>query len=98
LKTIRYLVLMSVLSTTALLAQSYTFEAASVKPASPDNPPGQGVSRAPGGRFTAVNAPLRFLIMYGYQLRAINWSARQTGSPTSASTSSRRWKAIHRRS
>jgi hypothetical protein len=69
LKTIRYLVLMSVLSTTALLAQSYTFEAASVKLASPDNPPGQGVSRAPGGRFTAVNAPLRFLIMYAYQLQ-----------------------------
>jgi len=69
LKTIRYLVLMSVLSATALLAQSYTFEAASVKPASPDNPPGQGVSRAPGGRFTAVNAPLRFLIMYAYQLQ-----------------------------
>ena len=69
MKTIRYLVLMSVISATALLAQSYTFEAASVKPASPDNPPGQGVSRAPGGRFTAVNAPLRFLIMYAYQLQ-----------------------------
>ena len=50
-------------------AQSYAFEAASVKPARPDNPPGQGVSRAPGGRFTAVNAPLRFLIMYAYQLQ-----------------------------
>ena len=62
MKTIRYLVLVSVLSPTALVAQSYTFEAASVKTASPDNPPGQGVSRAPGGRFTAVNAPLRFLI------------------------------------
>jgi uncharacterized protein (TIGR03435 family) len=69
LKTIRYLVLVSVLSATALVAQSYTFEAASVKPARPDNPPGQGVSRAPGGRFTAVNAPLRFLIMCAYQLQ-----------------------------
>ena len=69
MKTIRYLVLVSVLSATALVAQSYTFEAASVKPARPDNPPGQGVSRAPGGRFTAVNAPLRFLIMYAYQLQ-----------------------------
>jgi uncharacterized protein (TIGR03435 family) len=54
---------------TSLFAQSYAFEAASVKPARPDNPPGQGVSRAPGGRFTAVNAPLRFLIMYAYQLQ-----------------------------
>jgi uncharacterized protein (TIGR03435 family) len=57
------------LSATSLLAQSYAFEAASVKPARPDNPPGQGVSRAPGGRFTAVNAPLRFLILYAYQLQ-----------------------------
>jgi uncharacterized protein (TIGR03435 family) len=50
-------------------AQTFSFEAASVKPASPDNPPGQGLSRAPGGRFTAVNAPLRFLILYAYQLQ-----------------------------
>lgn len=69
MKTIRYLMLVSVLGGTSLVAQSYTFEAASVKPARPDNPPGQGVSRAPGGRFTAVNAPLRFLIMYAYQLQ-----------------------------
>jgi len=54
---------------TLLHAQSYVFEAASVKPARPDNPPGQGLSRAPGGRFTAVNAPLRFLILYAYQLQ-----------------------------
>ena len=58
-----------VIGATGIVAQSYTFEAASVKPAAPDNPPGQGVSRAPGGRFTAVNAPLRFLIMYAYQLQ-----------------------------
>ena len=56
-------------SAASLFAQSYVFEAASVKPARPDNPPGQGVSRAPGGRFTAVNAPLRFLIVYAYQLQ-----------------------------
>lgn len=60
---------LSVIAATSLLAQSYVFEAASVKPARPDNPPGQGVSRAPGGRFTAVNAPLRFLILYAYQLQ-----------------------------
>jgi uncharacterized protein (TIGR03435 family) len=60
----------AVVAATSLLAQSYAFEAASVKPARPDNPPGQGVSRAPGGRFTAVNAPLRFLILYAYQLQA----------------------------
>ena len=57
------------LGATSLLAQSYTFEVASVKPARPDNPPGQGLSRAPGGRFTAVNAPVRFLILYAYQLQ-----------------------------
>jgi uncharacterized protein (TIGR03435 family) len=62
-------VAIAVCGATTLLAQTYTFEAASVKPARPDNPPGQGVSRAPGGRFTAVNAPLRFLIMYAYQLQ-----------------------------
>jgi uncharacterized protein (TIGR03435 family) len=65
----RYLLLAAVVASSPLFAQSYSFEAASVKPASPDNPPGQGVSRAPGGRFTAVNAPLRFLIVYAYQLQ-----------------------------
>ena len=60
----------AVVAATSLLAQSYAFEAASVKPASPDNPPGQGLSRAPGGRFTAVNVPLRFLILYAYQMQA----------------------------
>jgi uncharacterized protein (TIGR03435 family) len=56
-------------SATSPVAQSYVFEAASVKPSRPDNPPGQGVSRAPGGRFTTVNTPLRFLILYAYQLQ-----------------------------
>src|SRR5262245_29202436 len=59
-----------VVGAASLLAQTYVFEAASVKPAKPDNAPGQGVSRAPGGRFTAVNAPLRFLILYAYQLQS----------------------------
>jgi uncharacterized protein (TIGR03435 family) len=40
-----------------------------VKRASPDNPPGQGIQRAPGGRFNAVNAPLRFLITYAFQIQ-----------------------------
>jgi Protein of unknown function (DUF3738) len=48
---------------------SFAFEAASVKRASPDSPPGQGIQRAPGGRFNAVNAPLRFLITYAYQIQ-----------------------------
>jgi len=59
----------AVLGGTSLLAQSYAFEVASIRPAKPDNPPGQGVSRAPGGRFNAVNAPLRFLILYAYQIQ-----------------------------
>ena len=73
----------AVCGATSLFAQTYTFEAASIKPARPDNPPGQGMSRAPGGRFNAVNAPLRFLIMYAYQLQshqlvgAPEWSANE---------------------
>lgn len=73
----------AVVAATSLLAQSYAFEAASVKPARPDNPPGQGVSRAPGGRFTAVNVPVRFLILYAYQLQghqligAPDWTANE---------------------
>jgi uncharacterized protein (TIGR03435 family) len=79
----RYLIVAAVLIGTRLVAQSYAFEAASVKPASPNNPPGQGLSRAPGGRFTAVNAPLRFLILYAYQMQghqligAPEWSANE---------------------
>jgi uncharacterized protein (TIGR03435 family) len=57
------------LTATSLLAQSYAFEAASVKPSRSDNPSFQGVSRPPGGRFTAVSAPLRFLILYAYWLQ-----------------------------
>jgi uncharacterized protein (TIGR03435 family) len=61
--------LLAALLTATLAAQSFSFEAASVKPANPNNPPGQGVSRAPGGRFNAVNTPVRFLIAYAYQLQ-----------------------------
>ncbi len=94
-------VALAVCGATSLLAQTYTFEAASIRPARPDNPPGQGVSRAPGGRFNAVNAPLRFLIMYAYQLQshqlvgAPEWSvnerfdivAKMEGDPPSIVTS-----------
>lgn len=67
----RYLILPVIAAATVASAQSFSFEAASVKPARPDNPQGfQGVSRPPGGRFTAANAPLRFLIVYAYQLQA----------------------------
>lgn len=65
----RHLILAVIAAASVASAQSFSFEAASVKPAAPDNPPGQGVSRAPGGRFNAVNAPLRFLIVYAYQLQ-----------------------------
>ena len=75
--------LIALIAVTPIWAQSYAFEAASVKPASPDNPPGQGLSRAPGGRFTAVNVPVRFLILYAYQLQghqlidAPDWTANE---------------------
>jgi uncharacterized protein (TIGR03435 family) len=66
----RHLILAVLAAASVASAQSFSFEAASVKPARPDNPQGfQGVSRPPGGRFTAVNAPLRFLILYAYQLQ-----------------------------
>jgi uncharacterized protein (TIGR03435 family) len=67
---VRHLILAVIAAASVASAQSFTFEVASVKPARPDNPQGfQGVSRPPGGRFTAVNAPLRFLILYAYQLQ-----------------------------
>ncbi len=75
--------LVVLVATSTLVAQSYSFEAASVKPANPSNPPGQGLSRAPGGRFTAVNAPLRFLILYAFQMQghqlidAPEWTANE---------------------
>jgi uncharacterized protein (TIGR03435 family) len=45
------------------------FEAASVKPSNPDNPPGQGIRRQPGGRFNTVNSPVRMLITFAYQIQ-----------------------------
>ncbi len=45
------------------------FEAASVKPSNPDNPPGGGIRRQPGGRFNTINTPVRQLILFAYQLQ-----------------------------
>jgi uncharacterized protein (TIGR03435 family) len=45
------------------------FEAASIKPSNPDNPPGQGIQRQPGGRFRTINAPARMLITFAYQIQ-----------------------------
>ena len=45
------------------------FEAASVKPSDPKNQPGFGIRRQAGGRFSTVNAPLRQLILFAYQIQ-----------------------------
>jgi hypothetical protein len=45
------------------------FEAASVKPSNPSNPPGQGIQRQPGGRFRTFNSPVRMLITFAYQIQ-----------------------------
>jgi uncharacterized protein (TIGR03435 family) len=45
------------------------FEAASIKPSNPSNPPGQGIRRQPGGRFNTINAPVRMLITFAYQIQ-----------------------------
>jgi uncharacterized protein (TIGR03435 family) len=45
------------------------FEAASVKPSDPGNPPGQGIRRQPGGRFNTFNSPVRMLITFAYQIQ-----------------------------
>ncbi len=45
------------------------FEAASVKPSDPGNPPGQGIRRQPGGRFNTFNTPVRLLITFAYQIQ-----------------------------
>jgi uncharacterized protein (TIGR03435 family) len=45
------------------------FEAASVKPSDPGNPPGQGIRRQPGGRFNTFNSPVRTLITFAYQIQ-----------------------------
>ncbi|HLG54387.1 MAG TPA: TIGR03435 family protein [Vicinamibacterales bacterium] len=44
------------------------FEAASIRPANPDAQ-GQGIRRQPGGRFNTINAPIRMLITFAYQLQ-----------------------------
>jgi len=44
------------------------FEAASVKPSNP-SAQGQGIRRQPGGRFNTINAPLRMLITFAYQIQ-----------------------------
>jgi uncharacterized protein (TIGR03435 family) len=46
-----------------------SFEAASVKPSDPANPPGQGIRRQPGGRFNTFNSPVRTLITFAYQIQ-----------------------------
>lgn len=48
--------------------QAQTFEVASVKPSEPGGR-GMSISRAPGGRFTSENVPLRFLITFAYDVR-----------------------------
>jgi uncharacterized protein (TIGR03435 family) len=57
------------------------FEAASIKPSDPSQPnPGFAIRRQPGGRFNAVNAPLRNLIIFAYQIQSFqlvsapNWT------------------------
>lgn len=46
------------------------FEAASVKPSDPKNPnQGFSIRRAAGGRFDTLNAPLRGLILFAYQIQ-----------------------------
>ena len=45
------------------------FEAASIKPSNPSNPPGQGIQRRPGGRFNTINSPARMLITFAYQIQ-----------------------------
>jgi len=49
-------------------SQPTTFEAASIKP-NTSGDPGSSVRRQPGGRFNAINAPLRQLIQLAYQLQ-----------------------------
>jgi uncharacterized protein (TIGR03435 family) len=53
------------------------FEAASVKP-NKSGDPGQTIRRAPGGRLTATNMPVRALITFAYQLQ----QAQLVGGPS----------------
>src|SRR6476659_3196962 len=45
------------------------FEAATIKPSDPKAPPGTGIRRQPGGRFSTINAPARVLITFAYQIQ-----------------------------
>jgi uncharacterized protein (TIGR03435 family) len=45
------------------------FEAATIKPSDPKAPPGSGIRRQPGGRFSTINAPARMLITFAYQVQ-----------------------------
>ena len=45
------------------------FEAATIKPSDPAAPPGSGIRRQPGGRFSTINAPVRMLITFAYQIQ-----------------------------
>jgi uncharacterized protein (TIGR03435 family) len=45
------------------------FEAASIKPSDPKSGPGGGIRRQPGGRFNTFNMPVRFLILFAYQIQ-----------------------------
>jgi len=45
------------------------FEAATIKPSDPKAPPGSGIRRQPGGRFSTINAPARMLITFAYQIQ-----------------------------
>lgn len=44
------------------------FEAASIKP-SDTKTPGMGIRRQPGGRFNAINTPVKMLITFAYQIQ-----------------------------
>jgi uncharacterized protein (TIGR03435 family) len=45
------------------------FEAASLKPSDPKNPPGGGIRRQPGGRFNTFNTTVQQLILFAYQIQ-----------------------------
>ena len=53
------------------------FEAASVKPSDPGNPPGQGIRRQPGGRFNTFNRRPACSSPSRIRFRAISSSADQ---------------------
>ena len=59
----------------------------------------QLIQRQPGGRITVTNMPVRMLITFAHLAAAFfSWLAVRRGCPLTASTWSRRWRAIRRRS